>query len=880
MKRSTQLILAVCMLANLAVWAWVYRTHEAPDWTGTAISGVSFSPYEAGQDPEFGDEPEEATIKRDLIQLKGQVRRVRTYSVLGTLGTVPQYAGELGLTVTAGAWIDTDQAKSQTEVDTLIRLANRHINIERVLVGNEALLRKDITTSSLITEIEKVQRRTTKPVGTAEPWHIWLDHPELANAVDFIGVQLLPYWEGVEADKAVLHLLNRLVQIQNAYPGKPVVVTEIGWPSAGRAIGGARASQVNQAKVLREFLVAAEARNLDYFIIEAFDQPWKISFEGLAGGYWGLSDIDRQPKFAWTGPIRERDDWLSWALIAALIGLFPALHYAGSRPTLQWQGAALFGTLTQASGSVLVWALLPAISLYLSATELAIWATLFTAAWFLIIGVFIDFTEAADLIWTGPLTRRFTPAQRKTSKDKCSKISIHVPICNEPPKMLRRTLTALAKLDYPNFEVIVLDNNTSDDSLWRPVQAHCETLGDRFHFHHYDALAGFKGGALNCALSHTAADADFIAVIDSDYIVAPDWLNSLVPFFDDPAIGFVQAPQDYRDERESSFKRFCFWEYAGFFRIGMVRRNEADAIIQHGTMTIIRRTALTEVGGWAEWCITEDAELGLRLQHEGWQSAYVNQSFGKGITPDSLDAYKAQRFRWAYGAMQILKQRWRWLITGRDTKLNRTQRIHYLTGWLPWFADAAGLLFAAGAVAWTASLIFWPETTELPPAIFLAPTLAAVFLRQWRLFRLYGLSDPCHAADRVKAALAGLALSHTVAKAMISGLLTARRPFLRTPKYRRGPQFLRGLLMASEEAIILCCIGAVAAGFLMTNHLWHLDAFLWLAVLVTLALPYSATVAMAVINGLPSRASKRARLSGAPQSVPAYPPSERRTQRP
>jgi hypothetical protein len=85
--------------------------------------------------------------------------------------------------------------------------------------------------------------------------------------------------------------------------------------------------------------------------------------------------------------------------------------------------------------------------------------------------------------------------------------------------------------------------------------------------------------------------------------------------------------------------------------------------------------------------------------------------------------------------------------------------------------------------------------------------------------------------------------------------------------------------MASEEAIILCCISAVAAGFLVTNHLWHLDAWLWLAVLVTLALPYGATVAMATINGLPSRAPKRLRLSGAPQSVPAYPPSERRTKR-
>ena len=199
----------------------------------------------------------------------------------------------------------------------------------------------------------------------------------------------------------------------------------------------------------------------------------------------------------------------------------------------------------------------------------------------------------------------------------------------------------------------------------------------------------------------------------------------------------------------------------------MVRRNEDDAIIQHGTMTLIRRKALEAVGGWAEWCITEDAELGLRFAHAGWQSAYVAESFGRGLTPDSLDAYKSQRFRWTYGAMQILKRRWRWLIAGQDTQMSRAQRFHYLAGWLPWLSDAVGLLFTLGAVAWSVAVILSPETTELPVATFLLPTLAAFAFRQWRFFTLYGMRKDCPAVDRVRAALAGLALSHTVAKAVI-----------------------------------------------------------------------------------------------------------------
>ena len=137
---------------------------------------------------------------------------------------------------------------------------------------------------------------------------------------------------------------------------------------------------------------------------------------------------------------------------------------------------------------------------------------------------------------------------------------------------------------------------------------------------------------------------------------ATDWLRSVVPYFERPEIGFVQSPQDHRDWRGNPFKEMINWEYAGFFRIGMVHRNERDAIIEHGTMTLIRKKAMDQVGHWSEWCICEDAEMGLRLMEAGWQSAYCTEVFGRGLVPDSFAGYKRQRHRWAYGAVQIVNE--------------------------------------------------------------------------------------------------------------------------------------------------------------------------------------------------------------------------------
>ncbi len=190
------------------------------------------------------------------------------------------------------------------------------------------------------------------------------------------------------------------------------------------------------------------------------------------------------------------------------------------------------------------------------------------------------------------------------------KVSIHVPAYFEPAEMLKQTLDAVARLDYPNFECVVIINNTPDPAFWQPIQDHCRALGERFKFINAEKVQGFKAGALRIAMERTAVDAEIIGIIDADYVVEPDWLKDLVPVFADPRVGLVQAPQDHRDGDRSLMHYIMNGEYAGFFDIGMVQRNEENAIIVHGTMCLIRRAAMDMAGGWAGDTICEDTDLG------------------------------------------------------------------------------------------------------------------------------------------------------------------------------------------------------------------------------------------------------------------------------
>ncbi|MFT8244513.1 glycosyltransferase [Roseomonas sp. BN140053] len=899
---GTLLVLLLVALAHLgAWWAW-NRPVAMPDFRGQ-VNGLAFAPYQRGQSAEGNNWPTAEQIEGDLRRVAPLTRRVRTYAVHGGLERIPQLAWNSGLDlrVTLGSWLDRRLDRNAAEIRSLVQVARESRNVDRVLVGNEAVLRGDLSAQQLAGYVQQVRRQVRQPVSTAEPWHVWLDHPELGEAVDFITIHLLPYWEGLPVDAALDFIMEKFDAVQARFPGKPVVIGEVGWPSDGRDIGAARATRVNQAMFLRKFFNIAERRGLDYFVMEAFDQPWKVSFEGRAAGYWGMLDLDRQAKWPMVGAVQETPGWAGWALGASFFAFAASLFFLARRPDIRLPGKLLMAGLAQlfTTGTTLV--VLAMSETYLSASAGAVWSVLIAGQLLLLALLLSDSFELAETVW-GRVSKRRWPALPAATGAALPKVSLHLPICNEPPQMVRDTLDALAALDYPDFEVLVVDNNTTDPALWEPVAEHCARLGPKFRFFHLGRWKGFKAGALNFALRETAADATVIGVLDSDYAVRPDWLRRMAPFFDRPEVGFTQSPQDYRDAHEGWFKRVMFWEYAGFFRAGMVTRNERNAIIQHGTMTLIRRSALEGAGGWAEWCICEDSELGLKLMRQGWEAVYCPDSMGRGVMPDDFAAYRKQRHRWAFGAMQIVKGHWRALLNPFDRSLSQGQRFHFVMGWMPWFGDALGLAFVLGGLFWSLGLIllpisnplaypelhealagfgigagFWTAlrtaaqavgmSNEFPILLFMLPSLGLFGFKLFQIWTLYAARVACGAGDRLAAALGGLALTHTIGKAVWQGLFKRRAHFARTPKMANAPALVQGLATAREELILLALLWMAAVGITAVHRGGTWEAVLWTVILLVQSVPYLAATTMAVMAALP--ASRSAAVPGAVSATSA-----------
>ncbi len=860
--RGTLLALAAAAATSLGIWTVGDLPHAMPAYHGE-VGGLAFSPYHRGESPENNQTPTDAEIRQDLRIASHVTHQIRTYTVAGGMAAIPALAEPYGLKVTLGAWLDRKLPGDEAEVRRLIATANANPDVQRVLVGNEVLLRDDLKPGQLIAYIEQVKAGVHVPVSTAEPWHVWLKYPALANSVDYITVHLLPYWEGVPVKQALHEVMARYDELHRAYPNKKIVIGEVGWPSNGVAVGGAVASRVNQAYFLRSFFRLAHARGLDYFVMEAFDQPWKTSFEGRVAGYWGMYDLDRHAKWAMTGPVTESPNWPFWAFAATAGAALLAWLLLSRRPDIKFPGKLMVAGLAQGFGATFALVLMAMCGKYLSVFAGFVWGGLAAGQALLLLLLMADSFELAETVF-GTEKRRHPVIAPAAAGALLPKVSIHLPICNEPPAMVRQTLDALAKLDYPDYEVLVVDNNTTDPALWEPVAEHCARLGARFRFFHLGKWPGFKAGALNFALSETAADAEIIATLDSDYVVDADWLRCMAPQFADPRVGFVQSPQDYRDNDGSFFKRLMFWEYAGFFQLGMVTRNERNAIIQHGTMCLIRKSALTASGNWAEWTITEDAELGLRLFREGWEAVYSPKSFGRGVMPDDFAAFRKQRFRWAYGAMQILRGHAAAVFNPFNRELTLGQRWHFITGWLPWIGDGLGLAFLVMGLLWSIGLIVAPMRFEFPIVLFMLPSIGLFFFKIVQIFWLYASRVNCRPLDRAGAAIAGLALSHTIGKAVWKGLAIRSAPFLRTPKMENAPALVQGLVMAREELALLLLTWAAMIGVGWAHHLATPEAKLWCLVLLTQSLPYLAAVMVALVAAFPARVRKPA-----PAKVPA-----------
>ena len=837
--RSVAAVVALVVCVHAGLWSLLQRQQAVAN-IDAPLASVSYSPYAQSQHPDYGDRPTPEQIRADLKILSPYTNTIRTYSSTGGGELVPAIAAEFGLKVTLGIWIDKNEARNEREIQSAIALARRYTNINAIVVGNETTLRADKTIDELKALIQRVKRMSPVPVTTGEIWTVWRDHPELASAVDFIAAHILEYWVGIPAEKVVDETIAHYNKLRAIHPGKRIVIAEFGWPSAGYNMLKANPGRIEQATVLRDFISRAEAYGIDYNIIEAFDQPWKTN-EGGVGMYWGMFDASRHAKFSWAGLVNDPDHWKLGGL-AVLLGLLLSL------PILA-RSNATFGeavTLAVAANVVGAW----------FATIFAFWQThyfVLGAAFALGLGIVLLIPLAAialarieeiAAIAFGRGPRRLIAAALPAPDGFAPKVSIHVPAHREPPDMLKATLDAVARLDYPNFECVVVINNTPDPTFWRPIEEHCRTLGERFKFIHDDNVAGYKAGALRLALAHTAADAEIIGVIDADYVVRPDWLKDLVPAFVDTKVGMIQAPQDHRDGERTVMHHAMNGEYAGFFDIGMVQRNEANAIIVHGTMCLIRRAALNSAGGWSSDTIVEDCDLGLLVLEQGWQIHYTNRRYGHGLLPDTFDAFKKQRHRWAYGGFQILRKHWRHLLP-RVGGLTREQKREFGVGWLNWLgAEAIGVVVAILNLVWVPVVAF--AGIAIPDMILTLPILAAFVVTFAHFIALYRLRVAISFGQMMAAVVAAMSVQWTVARAVGCGIWKESLPFMRTAKggaTSKGPDF-----PAFWEAVLaaLLLIGAVVV--VATNYKQIREINIFAVVLVVQSLPFLAAVAIGALE--------------------------------
>ncbi|MDR2365613.1 MAG: glycosyltransferase [Zoogloeaceae bacterium] len=836
----TSLIIAAFVAsAQYAIWEWANKNLDVAD-AGTPIKGFAYAGFQRGQSPFAGEYPSVEELADDLDLLARYTRRLRTYSSLENTAIAP-LAGARKIKVSNGIWLDRDAGKNAREVAAGIEIARRHAHVTQSIVGNETLERKDLTADELIALMKRVKKATKKPVSTAEPWKIWLQNPELARQADFITAHLLPYHEGVAVEDALDYALLRYDELRKTYPGKKIVIGEIGWPSHGDIYEAAVPSPANQAQFIRGFLAHERAAKLDYFLMEAIDQPWKMELQGWDGAYWGMFQADREAKFPLEGALPPDVRWWEKAWNAFRYAFFPMFFIAFLLGNWRFAGRLWLAALVQACVVALVLGAHIPEAYYLSQRDLVA-LTLLIAAMLLTIAVLLTQSyEFGEMFFKRQWKRRFTPLPALPPAQEPF-VSIHLACCNEPPEMVIETLESLARMRYRNFEVLVIDNNTADESLWKPVQEHVAGMGANFHFHHLAPWPGFKAGALNFALRQTNAKAEIVGVVDADYVVEADWLSCLAPHFvEAPDVAVVQAPQAHRDWQGKIFRRMCNHEFDGFFRIGMHHRNERNALIQHGTMTLIRKAALTESGGWSEACICEDSELGLRLLRQGHDMRYVDHVFGRGLTPADFAALKAQRFRWAFGAMQILKAHFSGLVC--PGKLTLAQRYHFLTGWFSWFGDALQLLFVFASLAWTLLMLVAPQSFGLPVTLLVVPMLGFMACKAALGPLLYRRAMQCPWRDILGASVLSNGIAHTIARGIFAGLFKGKGKFVVTPKAWKQKSGFAFLAPIREEVGLLAALLLAIGALLHTRDgLAEPAVGVWIVVLVLEALPYIAAL--------------------------------------
>jgi exo-beta-1,3-glucanase (GH17 family) len=332
-------LVACALLSILGFFLWgMPNQPQAGDVTMPAgkFNSLSFAPYQAWQSPLSKDYPTGAQVAADLKLVVTQANGIRTYSAIEGDYDIGALAKQAGLKVWLGIWLSSNPADNAKEMAAGIAEANKHPDtITRVIVGNEVLLRRDLSVDDLIADIDHVKSQVKQPVAYADVTDFWKQFPQVAPHVDVVMIHFLPYWEDkpLSVDDAIAEIQTTTDQFKTEFPGKVISIGETGWPSRGRWRGPAAPSRVNEAVFLREFVTLASKEHVDYNIIEAFDQNWKYEDEGVAGANWGIWNAHRIQKFPLNGGVVEHPDWPWYAALGAICGslLFASVGFRNPR---------------------------------------------------------------------------------------------------------------------------------------------------------------------------------------------------------------------------------------------------------------------------------------------------------------------------------------------------------------------------------------------------------------------------------------------------------------------------------------------------------------------------------------------------------------------
>ena len=260
------------------------------------VHGLCFSPYVDAQGP--GSIVTASQIRSRMLVIQNNTRWVRSFSCTDGNELIPGIAHELGLKTLVGAWLGTDAAINEREIEGVIAVARAgHADI--VAVGNEVMLREDLSEDELLSFIERVKQALPGvKVGYVDAYYLFEKHPRITAACDVLLTNCYPFWEGCPREQALDYMQTMVRRVQAVAGGRPIIISETGWPDRGSEFRGSVPSREGAMRYFVDTVQWAQQADVAMFYFAAFDESWKVGAEGDVGAYWGLWDKEGQPKFA------------------------------------------------------------------------------------------------------------------------------------------------------------------------------------------------------------------------------------------------------------------------------------------------------------------------------------------------------------------------------------------------------------------------------------------------------------------------------------------------------------------------------------------------------------------------------------------------------